>query len=60
MNRAGRYSATMWVLVSSRSAAPASARGIPARLAAADSEMSGPGCTPSRRNIRAAGSESWS
>ena len=49
----------MWVLVSSRSADPAEGREIPARLAAAASEMSGPGCRPSRRNIRAAGSDSW-
>ncbi len=50
----------MWVLVSSRSAAPACARVTAARLAAAESEMSGPGCTPSSRNIRAAAGVSWS
>ena len=59
-NRPGARSATMCVRVSSRSAAPASDLGIPARLAAAGSGMSGPGCSPSRRNIRAAAGLSWS
>src|SRR5580700_4532578 len=43
-----------WAAVSSTSAFRATGRGRPAMLAAAAALMSGPGCTPSSRNVCAA------
>ena len=45
--------------VSSPSTRRASGMAVAARLAAAGTLMSGPGCKPSSRNIRAAASPSW-
>ena len=53
-NRPGTCSVSRWARVSSASSGRACRTGTPARLAAAATEMSGPGCRPSSRNSRAA------
>ena len=53
MNLPGAGSVIRLARVSSSSAARTAVTEQPVRLAAADTEMSGPGWTPSRRNKRA-------